>query len=265
MSQAGSGAASGALSGAAIGTKILPGWGTAIGAGVGAIAGFLGGRGADKAAERDRKERKQYSEQQLALNRQMLEQEAKIMRPIKERLGAEAMSSQPLDYAQISARIRQNYANALRQLNETSGIGASRNQGARLKMATELAGAYGQGLTNRRNLGLALMGRDQTAQFASSLGQSYQNMAEIARQEQMMNEASAREQYGMAAQGLGQALSVVDMLYGDRDNSPSVQAGAVFSGGQIASSTPTYGGGLNTVSVTPGLTGGGYAGLPKLG
>ena len=269
MSGAGSGALSGAASGAAIGTQIFPGWGTAIGAGVGAIAGFLGGKSADKKAEAAKRERKMYGEQNMAMNRELFEQEKRIMRPIKERLGAEAMSSQPLDYAQISARIRQNYANALRQLNETSGIGASRNQGARLKMATELAGAYGQGLANRRNLGLALMGRDQTAQYASNLGRSYENMAEMARQEQMLNEASARENYAMAAQGLGQALYGAQQMFnkpeGDIASNPWGNKVIVFPSADIPTSTPTYGGGLNAVTVTPGLTGGGYAGLPKLG
>ena len=212
MSGAGSGALSGAASGAAIGTQILPGWGTVIGSGVGAIAGFLGGKSADKKAEAAKRERKMYGEQNMAMNRELFEQEKRIMRPIKERLGAEAMSSQPLDYAQISARIRQNYANALRQLNETSGIGASRNQGARLKMAGELAGAYQQGLTNRRNLALAVSERDQTNQLAMNVSPGYQNLQRLKENEAGIQGQQAAANWGAAASGLGQLIYGVSQM-----------------------------------------------------
>lgn len=264
MSSAGSSALSGAASGASTGSAFGP-WGAAIGGAVGLVGGFLGGKKMDAAAKEAERERKLYGEQQMAMNKELYDQERKIMRPIKERLGAEAMSSEPLDYAQISGRIRENYANALRRINETSGIGAARSQSARLKMATELAGAYGQGLTNRRNLGLTLMSQDQTATYANQLGRSYENMAEAARQEQAAYEQSAAQNWQAAASGLGQLAYGVSGMMGGGTNQPMTKAGATFTVGQVANSTPTYGGGLNTVSITPGLSGGGYAGLPKLG
>lgn len=265
MSSAGSSALSGAASGASTGFAMGGPWGAAIGGAVGLVGGFLGGKKMDAAAKEAKRERKLYGEQQMAMNKELYDQERKIMRPIKERLGAEAMSSEPLDYAQISGRIRENYANALRRINETSGIGAARSQSARLKMATELAGAYGQGLTNRRNLGLTLMSKDQTATYANQLGRSYENMAEVARQEQAAYEQSAAQNWQAAASGLGQLAYGVSGMMGGGTNQPMTKAGATFNVGQVANSTPTYGGGLNTLSVTPGLSGGGYAGLPKLG
>jgi hypothetical protein len=264
MSSAGSSALSGAASGAATGAAFGP-WGAAIGGAVGLVGGFLGGKKMDAAAKEAKRERKLYGEQQMAMNKELYDQERKIMRPIKERLGAEAMSSEPLDYAQISGRIRENYANALRRINETSGIGAARSQSARLKMATELAGAYGQGLANRRNLGLTLMSKDQTATYANQLGRSYENMAEVARQEQAAYEQSAAQNWQAAASGLGQLAYGVSGIMGGGTNQPMTKAGATFTVGQVANSTPTYGGGLNTATVSGGLTGGGYAGLPKLG
>lgn len=264
MSSAGSSALSGAASGASAGAAFGP-WGAAIGGAVGLVGGFLGGKKMDAAAKEAKRERKLYGEQQMAMNKELYDQERKIMRPIKERLGAEAMSSEPLDYAQTSQRIRENYASALRRINETSGLGAARAQGARLKMAGELAGAYQQGLANRRNLGLTLMNKDQTATYAGALGRSYDNMSDIAYSEQLANERAAKENWQSAVSGLGQLVYGVGGMMGGGGNQPMAQAGATFTGGQVATSTPTYGGGLNTVSITPGLSGGGYAGLPKLG
>jgi hypothetical protein len=265
MSEVAGGALSGASTGATIGTAIMPGVGTAIGGAIGLVAGAIGGISASKARKKAQQQANKIAREDLAFRKQVYGEEQRLYGPLKQRLVGEAMSSEPLDYAQISGRIRENYANALRRINETSGIGAARSQSARLKMATELAGAYGQGLANRRNLGLTLMSKDQTATYANQLGRSYENMAEVARQEQAAYEQSAAQNWQAAASGLGQLAYGVSGIMGGGTNQPMTKAGATFTVGQVANSTPTYGGGLNTATVSGGLTGGGYAGLPKLG
>lgn len=268
-----SGAASGAAAGAMYGSAV-PGVGTAVGAvvggAIGLVGGLFGGMGASRARKQEAKRAAKVANEDLAFRKKIYEDEKRLYGPIKERLVGEAMSSEPLDYAQISARIRQNYANALRQLNETSGIGASRNQGARLKMATELAGAYGQGLTNRRNLGLAVSDRDQTIPLAMNISGGYQNIQRMAENEAALQGQQAAANWGAAASGLGQLVyGVSGMINKPDDDIKSNPWGdkkiIYYPNENIPVNTPTYGGGLNTVTVTPGLTGGGYAGLPKLG
>ena len=160
-----SGAVSGASTGATIGSAV-PGVGTAVGAvvggAIGLVGGLFGGMGASKARKKAQQEANKIAREDLAFRKAMYAEEQRLYGPLKERLVAEASSGQPLDYAQTSQRIRENYAAALRRSNEASGLGAARSQGARLKMAGELAGAYQQGLANRRNLALAVSGQDQT-------------------------------------------------------------------------------------------------------
>ena len=204
MSEAVSGALSGAASGAQIGSAIMPGWGTAIGGAIGLAGGLFGGIGASKARKKATAEANKIAREDLAFRKAVYSQEEQLYRPLKERLVGEAMSSQPLDYAETSGRIRENYASALRRSNEASGIGAARSQSARLKMAGELAGAYQQGLTNRRNLGLAVSARDQTNQLAMNVSPGYQNLQRLHENEAGLMGQQAAANWQAAASGLGQ-------------------------------------------------------------
>jgi len=206
MSEAVSGALSGAASGASVGTAIMPGVGTAIGGAIGLVGGLFGGIGASKARKKAAAEANKIAKEDLAFRKAVYSQEEQLYRPLKERLVGEAMSSQPLDYAETSGRIRENYASALRRINESSGIGAARSQSARLKMAGELAGAYQQGLTNRRNLGLAVSARDQTNQLAMNVSPGYQNLQRLHENEAGLMGQQAAANWQSAASGLGQLM-----------------------------------------------------------
>lgn len=268
-----SGAVSGASTGATIGS-VVPGVGTAVGAvvggAIGLVGGLLGGIGASKARKQATKQANKIAREDLAFRKQVYGEEQRLYGPLKQRLVGEAMSSEPLDYAQISGRIRENYANALRRINETSGIGAARSQGARLKMATELAGAYGQGLTNRRNLGLAVSGRDQTIPLAMNVSGGYQNIQRMAENEAAIQGQQAAANWGAAASGLGQLIYGASGLMNKPDDGLASNPWGdkkiiYYPDEDIPVNAPTYGGGLDVVTINPGLTGGGYAGLPKLG
>jgi hypothetical protein len=211
MSELASGALGGAATGAKIGSAIGP-WGTAIGGAVGLVAGAIGGISASKARKKAQQQANKIAREDLAFRKQVYGEEQRLYGPLKQRLVGEAMSSEPLDYAQISGRIRENYANALRRINETSGIGAARSQSARLKMATELAGAHGQGLANRRNLGLAVSGRDQTIPLAMNVSGGYQNIQRMAENEAAIQGQQAAANWGAAASGLGQLIYGVSQM-----------------------------------------------------
>ena len=211
MSEVVGGAISGAATGAQIGSAFGP-WGTAIGGAIGLAGGLVGGIGASKARKKATAEANKIAREDLAFRKAVYSQEEQLYRPLKERLVGEAMSSQPLDYAETSGRIRENYASALRRINEASGIGAARSQSARLKMAGELAGAYQQGLTNRRNLGLAVSARDQTNQLAMNVSPGYQNLQRLKENEAGLMGQQAAANWGAAASGLGQLMYGVSQM-----------------------------------------------------
>jgi hypothetical protein len=223
MSEVAGGALSGASTGATIGTAIMPGVGTAIGGAVGLVAGAIGGISASKARKKAQQQANKIAREDLAFRKQVYGEEQRLYGPLKQRLVGEAMSSEPLDYAQISGRIRENYANALRRINETSGIGAARSQGARLKMATELAGAYGQGLTNRRNLGLAVSGRDQTIPLAMNVSGGYDNLRKMSENEAAIHGQQAAANWGAAASGLGQLIYGASQMNSQPPPPPNTQ------------------------------------------
>ena len=217
MSEAVSGALGGAASGASVGSAFGP-WGTAIGGAIGLAGGLIGGIGASKARKKATAEANRLAREDLAFRKAVYSREEQLYRPLKERLVGEAMSSQPLDYAETSGRIRENYASALRRINEASGIGAARSQSARLKMAGELAGAYQQGLTNRRNLGLAVSERDQTNQLAMNVSPGYQNLQRLKENEAGLMGQQSAANWQSAASGLGQLMYGVSQM--KRNNTP---------------------------------------------
>ena len=206
LSGAGSGASSGASIGLMVGGPAGAATGAIIGGAVGLVGGLFGGIGASKARKKAAAEANKIAKEDLAFRKAVYSQEEQLYRPLKERLVGEAMSSQPLDYAETSGRIRENYASALRRINEASGIGAARSQSARLKMAGELAGAYQQGLTNRRNLGLAVSARDQTNQLAMNVSPGYQNLQRLHENEAGLMGQQAAANWQSAASGLGQLM-----------------------------------------------------------
>ena len=220
-----SGAGSGALSGAGIG--YLAGGpagaatGSVIGGAVGLVGGLFGGIGASKAQKKATAEANKIAREDLNFRKAVYSQEEQLYRPLKERLVGEAMSSQPLDYAETSGRIRENYAAALRRSNEASGLGAARSQSARLKMAGELAGAYQQGLTNRRNLALAVSARDQTNQLAMNVSPGYQNLQRLKENEAGLMGQQAAANWQSAASGLGQLMYGVSQLRNSPPPPPS--------------------------------------------
>ena len=221
LSGAGSGASSGASIGAMVGGPAGAAAGAAIGGAVGLVGGLFGGIGASKARKKAAAEANKIAKEDLAFRKAVYSQEEQLYRPLKERLVGEAMSSQPLDYAETSGRIRENYASALRRINEASGIGAARSQSARLKMAGELAGAYQQGLTNRRNLGLAVSGRDQTNQLAMNVSPGYQNLQRLHENEAGLMGQQAAANWQSAASGLGQLMYGVSQMKNSPPPPPS--------------------------------------------
>jgi len=185
--------------------------GTVIAGGIGAIGGLIGAGKNSRAAGRALDSQERMHQADLAFRQQQYNRYLGLYGPTEEKLAGEARSSQPLDYEQNYAAIKQNYGDALRGINSSmgmrgiagSGLDVGAMRGAALGQASGLSQAYAQGLTTRRNLGLTLTGRNQIGQSARDLMGGYQNMAGLyGGQANMYNQAAAQGWQGFG-QGLG--------------------------------------------------------------
>ena len=202
-----SGAMSGASSGAQIGTSIMPGWGTAIGGVVGGLAGGIMGGKSDAKRKRAERERRKLVMEDFRNKQALMKQEQQLREPLMKMI-PEAMSDQPLDYAQAATQIRENYAKAIRNLSRdtNSGLGASTYRSAELGMGRDLAQAYLEGLQKRRGLRMQLGSMAQPLQASRELSGAYgQREAleseKIARAEQEAQDLS--NSLSQAGQGMG--------------------------------------------------------------
>ena len=202
-----SGAMSGASSGAQIGTSIMPGWGTAIGAVAGGLAGGIMGGKSDAKRKRAERARRKLVMEDFRNKQALMKQEQQLREPLMKMI-PEAMSDQPLDYAQAATQIRENYAKAIRNLSRdtNSGLGASTYRSAALGMGRDLAQSYLEGLQKRRGLRMQLGSMAQPLQASRELSAAYgQREAleseKIARAEQEAQDLS--NSLSQAGQGMG--------------------------------------------------------------
>ncbi len=250
-----------------------PGMYTAGASLIGSGLSYLGAKGAQSAADRQQAAQNAAMAQEQELRRQMYEREMGYVTPIRDRLTAEAMSSQPLDYALVSAQIKKNYADAQRKFAgmANSGVGAAALRGTQLGQASDLGTAYAQGLQARRNLQMGLLSKDNSAALGSGYAGAYGQQAALAGQR--------AGQYGQLAaqgwQGFGQGLSGMayglGQMYGLKDD--NVPAGQTTTSAYGPSYTPgSYLPGSIPITnyPTPGLppSGGvpyGWGGVPGYG
>ena len=160
----------------------------------------------------------------LAFRQKQYDRYLGLIGPIEDKLSAEAQSNQPLDYDQNAARIKQNYANASRNITSSmgmrgmagSGLDAGAMRGAALQQAGDLSGAYATGLQNRRNLGLTLANKNQIQNAATGVGQGMQGLTNLyGQQAGMYNQAAAQ-----GWQGFGQNMNQLAVGLDRRYNQP---------------------------------------------
>ena len=195
-----------------------------ITASVGAGASLYGASKSSKAAGSAMDQQKQLAEADMAFRQQQYNRYLGLYGPIEQNLVNKAQSSQPLDYDRMAAQIKQNTAGALR--NETnmmgmrgiagSGLDIGAMRGAALGQASELTGAYSQGLINRRNLGLTLTGKGQIQNAAQGVMGGYQGLGNMyGNWGNMYNQAAAQ-----GWQNFGQNLGNWGSQYGMNQPQP---------------------------------------------
>lgn len=186
-------------------------------AGIGTAGSLYGANKASKAQSSAMNQQQQMAQQDLSFRQGMYDRYLGLYGPIEQQLATEAQSTQPLDYEQNQAQIKEQYANALRNIGTNmgmrgiagSGLDVGAMRGAALGQAGALSGAYAQALTNRRNLGMALTGRGQIQQAGGAYMGGMQNLANLyGQQAGMYGQASAQgwQNFGTNLGNLGYAL-----------------------------------------------------------
>lgn len=185
-------------------------------AAVGTAGSLYGANKASKAQSSAMGQQQQAAQQDLAFRQGMYNRYLGLYGPIEQQLSEQAQSSQPLNYEQNQAQIKQQYGNALRNISTNmgmrgiagSGLDVGAMRGAALGQASDLSNTYAQGLINRQNLGMGLTGRNQIMQAGSQVPGGSQNLSNMY--------GNWSSMYGQAAQqgwqGFGQGLG--NMAYG---------------------------------------------------
>lgn len=182
----GGSALSGAASGAAAGSALGP-WGAVAGGVIGATGSLMGASKSSKAQKDAMEQQKQMAQQDLAFRQGMYNRYLGMMGPVEEQLAQQARSTQPLNYEQNQAQIKQQYANALRNISANmgmrgiagSGLDVGAMRGAALGQAGALSNEWAQGLINRQNLGMNLTGRNQIMQAGGMVPGGFQGLANM--------------------------------------------------------------------------------------
>lgn len=141
---------------------------------VGAAASIFGGNRAASAAEDAARRQEAMAQQDLAFRQRIYGEQQALYGPLQQRLVALANSDQPLNWAQISGQISNQYSDQVRQVTQMGGQGQfgglkyDRLTKLGLANATGKVQAYNQGLLNRLNLGTSLAGAGQSATMGAA-------------------------------------------------------------------------------------------------
>jgi hypothetical protein len=242
-----------------MGGSIVPGWGHVIGGVIGAGMGLL-------SAKKNRGKGAQSKEDELTrLGRERQEKiaalqaaEEKRIAPIRDALYRDASSDQPLDYASTQADLRRRYQEAqqsFRSQRTDSGLAASQAQAANLDLASQLSGAFDQGMKNRRALRMNLYSQSPINQLNWQNATSGDRMAEMINQQRIeaAKAEAASSQGMMGALGglgtqLGQGGGLAGLFGGNKAttttsySSPNLQGMGSIGGGNAPNVTPMWGG-----------------------
>lgn len=195
----------------------------AIGAGVSLYSANKNAKaGKDAAAAQER-----MTAADLAFRREQYDRYLGLYGDTEAKLAAQAESDRPLDYDQMQAQIETNAGNAERDLATNmahrgfagSGQDLAGMRGLAMGKASAKTAAWSQGLTNRRNLGLALTGRDQIGRAASGVSGGMQGMANLYGNQANLYNGAAGAGWNAFGQNLGNLAKAWDAYR--QDNQPA--------------------------------------------
>lgn len=262
-----SGGVGGAASGAATGGQMGGPWGALIGGVIGGGMGLLGAKNWRKNSAQGKEDELMRLERERREKIEALrDAEEKRVGPLRDTLYREANSDQPLDYQSTQADMRRRYQEAIRGIRSQrtdSGLAASQQQGANLDLASNLSGAFDQGLKNRRALQMSLYSQSPINHLNWQAATSGDRMAEMLNQQRIENmkaqaasKKGAMGGLGSLGQMFGQGGGMGGMLGGmgggasttTSYQSPNFQGlGGLgqMGGGNMPSDMPNFGGGMS--------------------
>lgn len=181
---------------------------------IGAGASMSSAGKAGKAARDAANKQEAMSAKELAFRQAMYDYEKQMTQPLRQKLTDEAMSSEPLDYAGTSAKIKQGYAEAKRRLAESgygagtagTGVGATNAQALDLGEASDIAGAWAQGMSAKRGLGTQLLGYGNFTGAQQGVAGAMQGQANLYGQQASQYGQAAQQGWANAGNALGGAI-----------------------------------------------------------
>lgn len=229
-------------------------------AAAGALASAYGAQQSAKAQGQAMSAQERQAQADLAFRQGMYNRYLGLYGPIEQQLAAEAQSTQPLDYEQNQAQIKEQYANALRNIGTNmgmrgiagSGLDVGAMRGAALGQAGALSGAYAQGLINRRNLGLGLTGRNQIMQAGSQVPGGFQGLSNMYGGWANMYGNAAQQGWQNTGVGLG------NLAYGLQNMNQPKPYSITGNPNYGPSFANNFGNPVDTVPVAPQQPAGGY-------
>lgn len=252
----------GAFQGGQAGAQMSGGnpYAAAAGAIIGGGLSLMGRKKAGKAAETEQQKMERLENERMERLRDLAAQEEARIAPIRQSLYDDASSDQPLDYQSTQADLRRRYQDAVKGIRSgrtDSGLASSQEQAANLDLASQLSGAYDQGLKNRRQLRMGLYSQSpinqlnyQAATSGDRLSQMY-NQREI---EAMKAKAAANQGFLGGLGNLGNIMGGMkfggggggDTSTSTSYSSPNLQGlGGLgqMGGGEMPGGSPNFGGG----------------------
>jgi hypothetical protein len=212
-------------------------------AAIGTIGSLYGANKNAKAASSAMSQQQQMAQQQLAFQQQQYNRYLGLYGGTEQNLANQANSTQPLDYEQNYAAIKGNYGDALRNISSSmamrgiagSGLDVGAERGAAMGQANALSGAFGQGLINRRNLGLSLTGRGQMQQAGQGYAGGMQNLANLYGQQAGMYNQGAQMGWHGFGQNLGNFEFAMQNMNKPQAQDPYTQNRPMFGWGALPS------------------------------
>jgi hypothetical protein len=178
---------------------------------VGAGLSLMQGKSAQKAAGEAAEKQEALTREQMAERKQQYAEQERIYGPVRDKLIRENMAETPPDYEKYADTVKRNYGKIYRAplaYGGNTGLGAAMVQGARMREASDLAGAYTQAKEAQRKNLMALLGKDQSVALGQAYAGGMSGPANLYGQQAAMLGQTAANQYGAAAKGL------TDTLYG---------------------------------------------------
>lgn len=196
-----------------------------IAAGIGAAASLYGSSKAKKSADSAMRQQQDMFQQDLAWRKMLYDHYQNVYGPIEQQMAKEALSTEPLGYAQQAQAIETQAGEARRSLGESMAqrglSGSGLDVGSLAGLAAAEVGAkskaYAEGIDRRRNLAMGMLAKDPSVALGQNVSGGFGRLGDLYGQYgQLYNQATLG-----GYQAAGQALSGIASYLASRPEAPA--------------------------------------------